>query len=50
VRSALQQWLGDRVRVEEVLAESRDSALVIEVRYTVLLTQTPATARFTRTF
>jgi hypothetical protein len=48
VRSALQQWLGDRIRVDDVIAESRDATLSVEVRYTVLLTQEPATARFTR--
>ena len=48
VRAALQQWLGDRLRVDDVIAESRDATLVIEVRYTVLVTQESATARFTR--
>jgi hypothetical protein len=48
VRAALQQWLGDLVRVEGVVAESQDSALVIEVRYTVLLSQNTATVRLVR--
>jgi Bacteriophage baseplate protein W len=48
VRSALQQWLGDRIRVDDVIAQSLDSTLTVEVRYTVLLTQEPAVARFTR--
>jgi uncharacterized protein len=48
VRSALQQWLGDRIRVDDVLAESVDATLSVSVRYTVLLTQENATAQFTR--
>jgi uncharacterized protein len=48
VRAALQQWLGDLIRVEEVVATSQDSTLAIEVRYTRLLTQATATARFVR--
>lgn len=49
VRGALQLWLGDCIRVDEVLAENRDSTLTVIVRYTVLLTQETATARFIRT-
>jgi len=49
VRGALQQWLGDKIRVDEVLSESRDATLSVTVRYTVLLTQEAATAQFTRT-
>ena len=48
VRGALQHWLGDLIRVEEVIAESQDSTLAIEVRYTHLLTQDAATVRFMR--
>ena len=47
-RSALQQWLGDLIRVEDVLAESIDSTLTIEVRYTRLLSQESTTVRFVR--
>jgi uncharacterized protein len=49
VRGALQQWLGDRIRVDAVEAEHRDSTLTIEVQYTVLLTRETVGARFTRT-
>jgi phage baseplate assembly protein W len=48
VRGALQQWLGDLIRVDGVIAESQDAALVIEVRYTLLLSQTSATVRLVR--
>jgi hypothetical protein len=48
VRAALQQWLGDIVRIESVMTESRDSTLLIEVSYTRLETQERGTARFTR--
>jgi uncharacterized protein len=48
VRGALQQWLGDVIRVEEVVAESQDASLVIEVRYTVLLSRNAATVRLVR--
>jgi uncharacterized protein len=49
VQGSLQQWLGSLIRVEDVVAESVDSTLTIEVRYTVLATQTSRTASFTRT-
>jgi Bacteriophage baseplate protein W len=48
VRSALQQWLGDQIRVDDVVATSRDSTLAVRVSYTVLLTQEAASAQFTR--
>lgn len=48
VRGALQQWLGELIRVEGVVAENQDSSLVIEVRYTVLLSQNSATVRLVR--
>ena len=49
VRGALQQWLGEAIRVEDVRAESQDASLTVTVRYTVVLTQETATAQFTRT-
>jgi phage baseplate assembly protein W len=49
VRGALQQWLGEAIRVDDVRAESQDSSLTVTVRYTVVLTQETATAQFTRT-
>ena len=48
VQGSLQQWLGSLIRIEEVLADSVDSTLSVEVRYTVLATQTSRTATFTR--
>lgn len=49
VRSALQQWLGDLIRVDDVVAESRDSVLSVSVRYTLLLTQEAGSAELSRT-
>jgi uncharacterized protein len=49
VRGALQQWLGDRVVVNEVAASSVDSTLTVTVRYTVTLTGESVSAQFTRT-
>jgi phage baseplate assembly protein W len=48
VRSALQQWLGEVIRVEDVVAESRDSSLTIEIHYTLLATGDSTSARFVR--
>jgi hypothetical protein len=49
VQGSLQQWLGTRIRVDQVLVASVDSTLSVEVRYTVLATQISKTASFTRT-
>jgi uncharacterized protein len=48
VRAALQQWLADLIRVEQVVAENRDSTLTIEVVYTVLSSRATATVRLVR--
>ena len=48
IRAALQQWLGDLVEIESVIAEHRDSTLVIEVRYTRVQTRETATVQFVR--
>jgi len=48
VQGALQQWLGDRIRVEEVVAESEDATLTVTVRYVVLATQERVTTQFSR--
>jgi phage baseplate assembly protein W len=48
VRAALLQWLGDLIRVDAVVAESRDASLVIEVRYTLLSSGTATTVRLSR--
>jgi hypothetical protein len=48
VRSALQQWLGDRIRVDDVVAVSSDAVLEVSVRYVVLLTQEAASVQLSR--
>jgi phage baseplate assembly protein W len=48
VQGALQQWLGGLIRIEEVVVDSVDSTLTVEVRYSVLATQMSRTASFTR--
>src|SRR2546428_5746239 len=48
VRGALQQWLGDLIRVEGVIAESQGASLMIEVRYTRPAAQNRATGRCAR--
>lgn len=48
VRGALQQWLGDRIVVNDVAASSVEGTLTVSVSYTVLLTQDSVTAQFTR--
>jgi uncharacterized protein len=48
VQGSLQQWLGSLIRVEDVTAESVDSTLTIEVRYSVIATATRRIATFTR--
>src|SRR5258705_13855406 len=49
VRGALQQWLGDRIAVDEVTATSSEGTLTVAVRYSVLLTQESRSTEFTRT-
>lgn len=49
VQGALQQWLGSLIQIEEVLVESVDSKLTVEVRYMVFATQTRRVSNFTRT-
>src|SRR5712691_2561308 len=39
VQGALQQWLGDRIEVNEVAVEGEDSALLVRVSYTIRRTQ-----------
>jgi phage baseplate assembly protein W len=48
VRGALQQWLGELIRVEGVNAESHDSSLTIEIHYTLLSTGDATIVRFAR--
>lgn len=48
VQGSLQQWLGDLIRVEDVLVQSEDSTLRIQVQYTVIKTMERRTAQFER--
>jgi uncharacterized protein len=46
VQGALQQWLGDRIVVNEVRIESNGNVLYITVRYVIRRTLQPDTANF----
>jgi uncharacterized protein len=48
VQGALQQWLGDLIRVEKVQVESRESTLLVAVQYIICRNQERRTARFTQ--
>jgi phage baseplate assembly protein W len=48
VQSALNQWLGDLIEVNEVDVIREDSILQVTVAYTVLKSQQHQTAQFTR--
>ena len=48
VQGALQQWLGDRVAVQDVSVEAQDSTLIITVSYRVASRSQPQTAQFSR--
>jgi phage baseplate assembly protein W len=48
VQASLQQWLGTRIRIDEVAVDSTDATLTVEVRYTVLSTQRRGVATITR--
>ena len=48
VHASLQQWLGYLLQIDEVSASSEDATLSVLVRYTVLETQEPGSAEFTR--
>jgi uncharacterized protein len=48
VQGALQQWLGDGIRVEGVQVETEDTTLRVQVQYTVLGTLERRTAQFSR--
>ncbi len=48
VQAALNQWLGELVLVDEVMAESNDAALTLTVRYTRKLTGEARTEVFER--
>lgn len=46
VQGALQQWLGDRIVVEDVRVEANESTLVVTVRYSVIRTAERRVDRF----
>jgi len=46
VQGALQQWLGDRVVINALEAESEEATLRVSVRYTLRGRGEPRTARF----
>lgn len=48
VQGALQKWLREVVRVEDVTVESEESTLAVTVRYVVLATEERHTDRFIR--
>lgn len=48
VEGALQEWLGDLIQVESVLAESEESTLRVTVEYIVRRDQSRQTASFDR--
>jgi phage baseplate assembly protein W len=48
VQAALQEWLGDRIEVQDVTVEAVDSTLTATVVYEVRLTQQAQSATFTR--
>ena len=48
VQGALQQWLGDLMRIDEVQVESVDATLSVQVRYTALRSQASHNASFTQ--
>jgi len=48
VQSALQEWLGELIQVESVLAESEESTLRVTVEYIIRRDQTRQTATFDR--
>lgn len=48
VQGALQQWLGDRVAVQDVTVESVDSAVTVTVSYRVSPSSPSQVAQFSR--
>ncbi len=48
IQGALQQWLGDRIQVEAVQVESRESTLHVTIQYRIRHNQQRAVARFSQ--
>jgi phage baseplate assembly protein W len=50
VQSALERWLGDRIRVDSVLVAGEDSKLTVTIQYVDLHSGQQRRARFSRSF
>src|SRR5438105_7485826 len=48
VQGALQQWLGDRIEIDQVLVQPVDSTIEVTVVYTVRATRQQQAVRFAR--
>ena len=48
IQASLQKWLGDLITVNSVQVTSKDSALLVEVRYLIKATQQAQVSRFSR--
>jgi hypothetical protein len=48
IRGALQQWLGDRITVEQIQAQAVESTLRIQIDYVVTRTGERVSAEFSR--
>lgn len=48
VQGALQQWLGDRIEVDQVVVHAVESTLEVTVVYTVRVTRQQQSVRFAR--
>src|ERR1041384_1941898 len=48
VQASLQQWLGDLIEVNDILVDSSDSSLLVQVQYTTRRTQQQKMATLTR--
>lgn len=46
VQSALQQWLGDLIRVQAVAIETQDSTVTVTIQYVISRTQQEVVAEF----
>jgi len=48
VQSALQQWLGDLIQVDDLRVVTKDSTLLVQVQYVVRRTQEQKVTQFSR--
>lgn len=49
VQAGLQQWLGDRIQVDDVSVSAEDATVTVVVQYSVRRTQERQVVEFTRT-